>query len=508
MAKGKIMMSFAKTTGLAAILAIITIGSVIPAYGDSPRAVIDLDPRKGPVGSKVIVIITDFEPGTVDISFDAESNIVETCSTDDDGNAYTYFIVEEYPAGEYKIWANDDTNREYTVFTITPEIELDVTTGYVGDEIVVTGTGFAAKNELTVSFDNDETTIDKTDDDGCFTGATFKIPESYNGLHTIKVIDKDKNYATASFSTEQSITISSTEGGVGTGVTISGTGFIADGDITITLADEDIAISKSDENGSFSDNFIVPALVKGKYRIKISDGSNNDYIDFSIKSGTTLNPIQGNVGTELTITGSGFTANSPVTIKYDETKVAKTNTTVHGNFEVNFNAPVSEHGDHIITITDSNISSEITFTMESGAPPAPRLLLPANDSKVSETPTFGWEKVTDPSGVTYTLQVAGDENFSQIVLEKTSLADMEYIITQGESLKQTKKDAPYYWRVRATDKANNKGDWSSAGSFYMGLIIASPPGWVQWGLTGLGITLFGFLFGTFLNRLRRITLGI
>ena len=86
----------------AIVLALLLVPLITPltVHADTTRATIDLSPRQGPVGTKVIVILGNFEPGTVDISFDAESNIVETCSTDDDGNAYSYFIVEEYPTAD------------------------------------------------------------------------------------------------------------------------------------------------------------------------------------------------------------------------------------------------------------------------------------------------------------------------------------------------------------------------------------------------------------------------
>jgi hypothetical protein len=493
----------------AIVLALLSIPFItpLPANADTTRAVIDLSPRQGPVGSKVIVILGYFEPGTVDISFDAESNIVETCSTDDDGNAYTYFIVDEYPAGDYKVWAKDDTNREYTIFTITQEIELSLSTGYVGDEVIVNGTGFAAMSELSIQFDNEEVAIDKTDEDGCFAGATFKVPESCCGTHTIKAIDKENNFANSSFNTKHSVTTSATSGNVGTGVTITGTGFAGEGDITITFANEKVAIGKSDDLGSFSDSFVVPAMVKGDYRIKISDGTNSDYANFSIEAVTTINPTEGNVGTEVTASGSGFSALSKVTVKYDKDSVATTSTDDSGKFKALFSVPKSKHGKHTITVTDSATTATMEYTMEETAPDAPRLLLPESGTKVSETPTFGWEQVNDPSGVTYDFQVASDQNFSTLLIDKGGLTDPEYVVTAGESLLPTKKESPYYWRVRAIDNADNKSQWSAKGSFFMGSTLATPPGWVQWGLTGLGITLFGFLFGTFLNKLRRLAIG-
>ena len=129
-------------------------------------------------------------------------------------------------------------------------------------------------------------------------------------------------------------------------------------------------------------------MAKNTYRIKISDGKNNGYIDFSIKSDRTLNPTQGNVGTELTVSGSGFQANSNLTIKYDDTKVATAKVNANGSFEASFNAPVSKHGEHLVTLSDGTTVSEMTFTMESEPPPVPRLLLPANNAKVAETPDF------------------------------------------------------------------------------------------------------------------------
>lgn len=510
MAKAKYIRFLQTTVAVtAAILLLLAVTAATPASADDEtRPTIALNPRKGPVGTKLYITLTDFEPGTIDISFDAESNVVETDSTDDNGDLYTYIIIEEYPAGKYKIWATDnEDNQEITYFTVAADVELDDTSGYVGDEIIVDGTGFAASSEVGIYFDGDEVAIDKTNEDGTFTGATFYVPESFNGTHTVKAVDEDDNHCTTGFLTHQSIAISDKSGAVGTGVTVSGTGFAADSDLTIIFGNDEISTSQTDENGSFSNTFVVPAMVKGDYRIKITDGTNNEFADFGILSATTLSPTTGHVGTEVTVSGAGFTPNATIGIKYDGTQVVKTTTDANGTFEANFSVPVSEQGDHTVLATDTANTGEMVFTMESDAPPAAQLLLPASATKVSQTPQFSWEPVTDPSGVTYSLQVASDSNFSELVLQKSGLTDTGYIVTEGERFPPAKKQAPYYWRVRAIDRASNAGGWSGAGSFYMGITLAAPPGWIQWGLTGLGITLFGFLFGTFLNRLRRLAIG-
>ncbi|GAH48271.1 unnamed protein product, partial [marine sediment metagenome] len=279
--------------------------------------------------------------------------VIETDSSDDDGNLYTYFIIDEYPAGKYKIWATDCNDyQEINYFTLTPDIDLDEYTGTVGEEIVVTGTGFAANSEVNITFDGDGVAIDKTNEDGSFSGTTFDVPESYNGNHTVKATDEDGNYTTVEFATTELITISAKTAAAGTGVTVSGTGFLADSDIAIQLANDKVAVTESDDNGSFSDSFVVPAMVKGTYKIKISDGTNSAYTDFTILSATTINPAMGNVGTEVTVSGAGFAPNATVLVKYDKTQVVKTTTDENGTFETSFSAPVSEHGDHTVTITD------------------------------------------------------------------------------------------------------------------------------------------------------------
>jgi len=285
------------------------------------------------------------------------------------------------------------------------------------DDIIVDGTGFAANSEVSICFDGDEVAIDRTNEDGSFSGATFQAPESYNGSHTVKAVDdsEDDNYTTTSFLTHQSMAISAQSGAVGTGVTVSGTGFAADSDIAVRFADKEVTSSKSDENGTFSDTFVVPAMVKGTYRIKVTDGSNSEFADFTTLSATTLSPTTGHVGTEVTVSGAGFTPNATIVVKYDGTQVVKTNTDENGTFETSFNVPVSEHGEHTVIATDAANVGEMAFTMEADPPPAPQLLLPANATRVSQTPQFSWDAVTDPSGVTYSFQVASDANFSEVV---------------------------------------------------------------------------------------------
>ena len=129
----------------------------------------------------------------------------------------------------------------------------------------------------------------------------------------------------------------------------------------------------------------------------------------------------------------------------------------------------------------------------------PMLLLPEVVTTREAETYFDWEEVTDPSGVTYTLQIASDEDFTSIVLEKKDLTNSEYTLTEEEKLEPGDKKAIYYWRVKAIDGASNESGWTTPGSFLVGFAFAfDMPNWALYlliGLGGLGLFFSGFWLG-------------
>ncbi|GAH62332.1 unnamed protein product, partial [marine sediment metagenome] len=246
-----------------------------------------------------------------------------------------------------------------------------------------------------------------------------------------------------------------------------------------------------------------PGLPSGTYQVKVSDGVNAGNADFTVLISASLSPITsqaspGYVGTKLTISGVGFKPNGTVTIKYDDIQVATAPADSSGVFSVTFSAPASIGGDHTITASDTYNTKQFIFTMESTPPPVPEPLLPEIAAKAKAEAYFDWEGVIDPSGVTYTLQIASDADFNNIVLAQAGLADSEYTVTEEEKLESVSKEEPYYWRVRAIDGASNKSAWTGAGSFRVGFIFTMPS-WAIYLLFGLGALLFGVL-GFWLGR--------
>jgi len=254
-----------------------------------------------------------------------------------------------------------------------------------------------------------------------------------------------------------------------------------------------LATTTAGDGGAVVATFDVPVSTRGEHTVTVSDSmGNSETATFTIVTDVSLNLTTGNIGTEVTISGTGFSG--AVTIKYDEIAVATATADASGAFSATFTVPTSTGGEHTVTASDSTNVLQTTFTMESEAPSTVVLLLPEADSKEKAGVYFDWKDVTDPSGVTYTLQIATDENFTEgsILLEKEGLTESEYTIPEGEELQPTKKEAPCYWRVKAIDGASNESEWSAAGSFYISFAFALPD-WAKYTLIGLGVVLVGFL---------------
>jgi len=446
------------------------------------------------------------EDGDFSTSFKVPTRL-STGTDDEDVHGGTYYV--------YVTMANSDDIKAVAEFTvIAGEITPDPNEDVVGTEVEITGEYFSDKEDITVEYDIDDIDIEsgdnKSDSDGEFT-CSILIPESTAGDHTITVTGDEGSKAEATFTVEPEITIDPTSGAPGDEVSVSGTGFGGDYYIDILLnvlvvSDE---TDKTDEDGSFATSFEVPDMDEGSYNLKVDD-KHNHWVeaDFTIYTApeVSVTPVTslaspGYVGMDITISGVGFEPNYPITITYATAPVtvATTTSTPDGTFIATFEVPQSEAGAHTITASDGTNSIQVLFYMESEAPPIPQPLLPAMDTKVPALTEFSWEAVTDDSlPVTYTLQVATDEDFTadSIVLNEEGLTDLEYTITEEDKLDPRKQEDPYYWRVQATDGASNESGWSAPGSFYMGGITL--PNWgvhLWWGLGVVGAIFLGYWIG-------------
>src|SRR5207249_8137192 len=117
-------------------------------------------------------------------------------------------------------------------------ISLTPDNGPVGKTVKVTGTGFAASSTVTITFSGVTQTTSPatitTDTAGSFS-ASFTVPPSTTGYHTITSKDASGNSDDKRFKVTPSISLVPASGPAGTPVTVSGTGFAAVSTVTITF---------------------------------------------------------------------------------------------------------------------------------------------------------------------------------------------------------------------------------------------------------------------------------
>ncbi len=176
-----------RTVAVALTLALLA--AAVPAVPALAISEVYVHPSSGRVGTAVTITGTDFPPnGTVEICFPDKMAHILYAATDLAGYfTSANFSIGTYPAGSQTVYVRDVTsgNWSWGTFTITPRISLNQLSGYVGDSIKVSGDGFTDSSSATIYFDDERCGATTTNGAGTFTNATFTVPISYQGSHTI-----------------------------------------------------------------------------------------------------------------------------------------------------------------------------------------------------------------------------------------------------------------------------------------------------------------------------------
>lgn len=497
-----------RTLALAIILALLVV-AIIPATPALAAPVITLSPTSGAIGTEVTVTGTNFDSyrgDDISIFFNDVEIANSPLTVPDTGSFSVNFNIPGN-AKPGRAWITIKSQIGYTLAKssfIIPETEvkLNVKTGTVGTVVTVDGKGFYANKIVTFYYYYNGKSEKLGTEVATPTGEcsySFAIPNSTAGKHKITAEDAQGNSAKAEFEVIPSTTLNPTSGAVGDILIVNGSGFGYRSVVTIYFKKTEVAYAKTDKYGRFEGIFKVPVMKPSTYEVKVEDEDDNtDKAKFTIVE-VSLNKTTGNVGTPVIVSGTGFRVGETITIEYDDTEVATATVKTDGAFSTTFKVPSSQYGDHEVTISDGTSTKQFTFTMESKAPPTPQPLLPELGVKAEQPVHFDWKDVDDPSGVTYTFQIATHKDFTanSIVLERTELTKSEYT-TEERQLGPVSKKELYYWRIRAIDGASNESEWSTPRSFYVGVPFALP-GWAIYVLFGIGAIIIGYL-GFWLGR--------
>ncbi len=446
--------------------------------------VITLSPAAGAMGTTVMINGTNFDSyqgDSISIYFDDIQIPISPLTVPGTGSFSTEFTIpDDTEIGRhwFTVYAEGSTTNALAKnFFIVEEVDiaLDIADGPVGTKTTLSGWGFYAGRTVTIYYYNiisEKLGTAVASPIGELT-YQFAVPSSTAGEHKITAVNNDGNAAETSFQVIPSTKLNLTSASPGDILTVSGTGFGYRVEVTISFGTRPVASARTDEFGNFEVRFNIPEVYPGMYDVKSLDEHGNLHkAQFITTAGASLSHTTGSIGSRLTVQGAGFTVAKTVIVDYDNLRVAKATADNNGAFTASFNVPVSTGGEHVITVSDGIITKKFAFIVESEPPPAPGLLLPTNNTETTARVYLDWQAVTDSSlPVVYSLQISPNQNFSTIMLEKAGLTESEYSMPEEETLPAVREEVPYYWRVKATDGASNKSEWSATRLFY----ISAPP---------------------------------
>ncbi|MBN2075547.1 MAG: hypothetical protein JW762_08365 [Dehalococcoidales bacterium] len=426
-------------------------------------------------------------------------------STDGSGSFQnTRILVPPSAAGVHALTVIGKTSSHQAgrTFTITPTLNIQPSPGAASSTITVSGTGFGAGANVNVTFNNQSIFSGTTDGNGSFV-KSLPAGTFAEGTYIVNAGDTAGNSAQLSYDIlDASVTLEPSAGSPGHEVMVSGAGFRPDKTITIRFEDasaSDMSV-KSDNDGNFNTFFTVPWSNMGSWEVDVSDGHTTKTMIFEVNTSGLIDPITnesfpGCAGAGIGIAGQNFIAGRTVTVTFSGTQVATGTVESNGTFNVPFYAPSASSGLHIIEATDGTNVIKYSFFMENTPPSKTRILLPESDTKADAEAFFDWEDVTDDSGVTYTLQIfTGSSEAPYIILEEEGIEVSEFTVPPQNKLNAVTPEDPYYWRVRAVDKAFNEGEWSEPASFHVGFGMNMPQAVIYIIIVGVALLLAVFTF--------------
>jgi hypothetical protein len=333
------------TTLIIAILTASILTAAIPMVSAEITADPILSVATGPVGTKVQVsglagAAAAFS--TVKVYWDALAGIVLNQTSASNLGAYSCWVtIPPSVNGDHFIIVNDgESETGGTVFTVTGQLIVDPTSGLPGDTLSVTGHGFAASSDITLTFDSTtlvtpvSVTLSApaitTNATGSFSASivipTTIAPADFDD-YTLTAEDEDTNTASATVTIDYNIKVTPALGPTGVTVTIAGR-IEANVAYDITFNAAPIAAGTTATNGGFTATYTIPGVLStGFYPVTIVwDTVNSRSATFEVTPSPTiaLSVSTGIAGDIVTVTGSGFSAKANITLYFGTTVVNST----------------------------------------------------------------------------------------------------------------------------------------------------------------------------------------
>ncbi|MCJ7558019.1 MAG: IPT/TIG domain-containing protein, partial [Gammaproteobacteria bacterium] len=349
-----------------------------------------LGPVTGLGGSYVSVSGSGFEAGdTVSMQFAGVPWLSPTAA------AYTFtadvegkigptnlVVPASAGAGTTEVKAEDENANEATAdFTVTSRpLTITPNSGPMGTRVMITGSSMTSDGTIAVdnliiganAWNATEITID--------TGGTiaptteYVLPGLTYGANFVTATDNMGKTAVGVFTVVRpTLMVTPASGPKGAKVTITGAGWVPNKPVTITFAGEPWPVY-ADANGNIAALLQVPApAVPGVNAVSANDGTlGNAAVSagFTVPAASiAVTPTEGQQGTAITVTGTGFQGYSGISIQIGAYMFPTTPlTSVLGAFTFNSTIPGVAPGSQVVQATDGVGATATTFFIVKQAP--------------------------------------------------------------------------------------------------------------------------------------------
>ncbi|PIX16135.1 hypothetical protein COZ71_08470, partial [Candidatus Desantisbacteria bacterium CG_4_8_14_3_um_filter_40_12] len=307
-----------------------TLASAVNKFVIIPNITL-VTPKLGSVGTMVSVtgdgygksetVTVQFGTGAVSLTKTTIANQLGTFSLTWTVNTQAYGTKTITASGT----ATDTHKAENYEFKIMPSIiEVTLGQGTVGQMITVKGNGYASNEQVKIGFGTNDTILsyNYADPNGSFS-CSFTVDTQAYGTASVIATGITSEVATATFFIKTSIySISPSEGTVGSLLIINGNGFEAGGALSIRFGvTQLIDPGTTTIAGSFERVWTLDEQPGGTITARAST-SEQAWAEraFYIKANIhTVNPLDGSIGTSVTIVGNGYQASDTVLVSFGTT---------------------------------------------------------------------------------------------------------------------------------------------------------------------------------------------
>jgi hypothetical protein len=214
-------------------------------------------------------------------------------------------------------------------------------------------------------------TTTTTDASGNFENVNYTVPyQTIAQYYNITATDASSGVGwTEVYMAQAHLTLNEHSGIAATDVTVTGRYFSPSTQVTLlwneTTTNTTLGTTNTTNAGYFATSFIVPNISAGNYTITARDVNSSATSYFVVVTSIIrLNSTYGSVGTNVNVTGEGFTANSLVALTWNSSTIATTAANATGSFNRTITVPHSCGGIYSIQAVDAaNLNASAYFTI-------------------------------------------------------------------------------------------------------------------------------------------------